>query len=685
MKTILLLVFLSVNCCAQGIFCSAIKGTWEPNNLVTKAGLVASYDPGNQSTLTANGTMAPGIGISQMLDRSMKIRTGNLLLQSETFNTTWGLTRCNAFGVVDDGAAGSGSFANTARTADPLGGNTADFVQEDTSATTTHYLLQTPSPAIVAGTILTLSVCAKMDTTSHGTNIMLASNSASYGKGFDLSTGTAVAVSGITAPTSSSITSLGSGWYLCSITWTGGASDQGRIYCVTNSAGTYTVTYSGNNTKGIFLWGASLVKSDWTQVTGPTLAQGYQVTTTAAYGPPDLDQTTAANQPLISRTDNAGNLLKQSEAFNTTWSRDHLNAFSSTDVNERSAGSGSFTNSAEYPDPAGGNSADFLQEDGTVTTTHSISQGLGTFTGSFSFSIWLRPVDRNYVRFYIAGGSGGSDVIASFFNISAGTNMTATTGGGGLNAVSSVGNGGVAVNGFYLCNLSGTLPNAGTTTVSIYFSATGASSTYSGDNTSGVLMWGASLTSSSWTPVTGTNAAQGYVSTTTVPIFPGVGGRSVLYFDGSAYRLQTPAATINQPASVYGLFNHWTWTANDAVFDGVNNSGGKLYQSATTPNIRFNAGTAGTELVPPPLGTWQVDKVVFDGANSRIATNNGAYVVSDANTGTMGGVTLGSAGTAGTTYWNGLSARLLVTTGMTNASAEESYMTWGLEKQGGIH
>lgn len=460
------LLFLLLSCVGAlaqgGAYCT--MSTWEPRNLVTKAGLVASYDPGNTNAGVFNpANYAPGNGVSALSNRvtlgtadllqttaanqPLITRTdnaGNIFRNSEVFQTTWALTRMNSFGATDTGATGAGSFANTSRTTDPLGGNTADYVQTDGTAALTHFVNQTP--IIPAGIELCFSLCAKADGI---TAVELNMTGGAYGKGFILTNGTMVAVSGDTAPTSSSITSLGSGWYLCNIVFTSEAGTVARIYALTNSAGTYTHAFNGNNTDGLFIWGASLTRT-------------------------------------------------------------------------------------------------------------------------------------------------------------------------------------------------------------------------------------------SWTPVTGTSSSLGYVSTTTQSIFPGLSGRPVLYFNGAAFGMKTAAFTLNQPTSIYALLNHWTWTLNDCILDGNTLASGKFYESATSPNLRGNAGTDMTEFVPPPLGTWQVDNIVFDGTSSRISTNAGAFVVSDANTGNMGGFTLGSAATAGTTYWNGLAARVLLCN-KTNAAAEDSYMRWGLLKQATLY
>lgn len=393
-------------------------------------------------------------------------------------------------------------------------------------------------------------------------------------------------------------------------------------------------------------------------------------------GTADLLQGTAANQPLLSRADNKGNILLQSEAFNTTWTLSGNNAFGATDTG--AAGAGSFANTARTIDPLGGNTADYVQESSGGTLHILVSGALNLPLTEYIFSVFLKGDGQTNVMLHSYGAGKGKG-----FNLSNGTalNVSGEAAPTSYGIVTDVG-----WNGFYLCWIQYTLPVVAES-VRVY-SVTNSAGTYTysyaGDNTKGFFAWGASLTPSTWTPVTGPTAALGYIPTTTVPIYSGLGGRQVAYFDGSAYRLATAAFTLNQPTSIYGLFNHFSWTLSDAVFDGNGLASGKFYESSATPKLRGNAGTDMTEFVPPPLGTWQVDNVVFDGASSRISTNSGAFVVSDANTSNMGGFTLGSAATAGTTYWNGLCGRVLICN-KTNSAAEDGYLRWGLLKQASLY
>lgn len=388
-------------------------------------------------------------------------------------------------------------------------------------------------------------------------------------------------------------------------------------------------------------------------------------------GSADLLQGTAANQPLLSRADNKGNFAVQSEAFNTTWTISKINAFGATDTG--ATGAGSFANTTRTTDPLGGNTADFVQEDGT-SGSHIVVQSLTIPEASLVLSVYVKSSGRTWFRMLI--GNGIADLVACYFQLTgSGVIGTAEIAGGASGAVGTITTNGLP-SGWYLCTLSGKISVSGSGSVRLYPATGDLTVNYAGDNTSGLFLWGASLRPASWDST--------YIATTTVPIYAGLGGRQVAYFDGSAYYLKTAAFTLNQPTEVYSLANPLTWTLNDAMFDGDTLNSGKLYQSATTPNIRYTAGTVGTELTAPPQGTWRLSTVVFDGASSRISTNSGPFTVSDAGSGNMDGFTLGAAGTVGTTFWNGLRGREIICN-KTNAAAESNYIRWGMLKQASLY
>jgi len=156
----------------------------------------------------------------------------NLLTYTEQFdNSVWGKARS--------------SVASNVVVA-PDGTLTGDKLVEDTSVTLSHYTVQ--SVTTTAATHST-SVYAKAAERSW---MLLENVTAGYSAYFDLASGLVGTISGGTA----SITSVGNGWYRCSITGTAtAASNAFRIYVAQSNN---TVAYTGDGTSGIYTWGAQL-------------------------------------------------------------------------------------------------------------------------------------------------------------------------------------------------------------------------------------------------------------------------------------------------------------------------------------------------------------------------------------------------------------------------------------------
>jgi len=169
----------------------------------------------------------------------------NLALRSDDFaNATWTpLQATIASNVI----------------ASPDGSTNADRLDEDTSATTQHQVIQ-QAPTLTAGQPYTFSVFAKA--ASH-TSFQMVFSTAAFGSGlfanFVLSgLGSVGASSGVTTK----IEQYSNGWYRCSITVasvTGGTG--GFIQCVANNNNSSLgrlPAYTGTGAQTVYLWGAQL-------------------------------------------------------------------------------------------------------------------------------------------------------------------------------------------------------------------------------------------------------------------------------------------------------------------------------------------------------------------------------------------------------------------------------------------
>ena len=140
----------------------------------------------------------------------------------------------------------------------PDGSSRADKLVE-TASTAAHSVRQTYGSALSVGQAVTVAVYAK--TGGAGRKLNLLGTYAVFGSGtgatFDLDTGTVINTVGNASNVS--ITSVGSGWHLCRVTFTASAAGTPELYFgLSNSTAIYP-SYLGDGAAGVFLWGAQVV------------------------------------------------------------------------------------------------------------------------------------------------------------------------------------------------------------------------------------------------------------------------------------------------------------------------------------------------------------------------------------------------------------------------------------------
>ena len=183
----------------------------------------------------------------------------NVCLHSEVFNNAFHFPfNLNAFG--------SGSVANTTATLDPYGTNVADYIQENSSASAQHSIIDIFA-GNVSGTTYTWSVFAKA---AERTIIQLANNAGGGGTAnFNLITGVATLTNGV----SCSMQNYGNGWYRCILTYNSTATGNHNVQIRLCDASGNT-TYNGTGNQGAYIFGA--------QLEAGSVATTYIPTTTAA-------------------------------------------------------------------------------------------------------------------------------------------------------------------------------------------------------------------------------------------------------------------------------------------------------------------------------------------------------------------------------------------------------------------
>lgn len=391
----------------------------------------------------------------------------NLLLQSQTLNSaSWSTTNSTVTG-------------NT--TTAPDGTTTAETVTDDTAAQA-HVCAQVVTTT--AGLVHTLSFFLKASTNNFAVVTLSSTTTQNYISAVvNLSTGAITETSTGTSATftSSSITSVGSGWYRVVITGSCTAgftrAEMGLAPAATgNSFATNgRVTYTGTGT-AVFVWGAQLEQRSaataYTATTTASITNYIPQLLTAASGVARFDHNPTTFESLgLLIEESRTNLLTYSEQFdNAAWTK----GLSSVTANTVVAPDGTLT-------------GDKLVED-TSNGSHLIRQSVtGLSSGStLTLSIYLKAAERTTAQIYFNDNASTANRVQADFNLSAGTTSSATNFGtftGATSSITSVGN------GWYRCTLSGVATGVTAVGNRLIIGTT----TYTGDGYSGLYIWGAQL------------------------------------------------------------------------------------------------------------------------------------------------------------------------------------------------
>jgi hypothetical protein len=378
-------------------------------------------------------------------DGLIKTATTNLLLRSEEFdNASW--SKVNTTITPDAIAA-------------PTGAITADLVTDSNDGAAVIHSTTTTNQSFASGLSYTVSVYAKAGT-QPGVDIILpsAAFTSTLSARFNISTG---AVASSSAGVTASIVNIGNDWYRCVATATATATVSSSTTVQIRIATASTSFYQGNGTGTIYLWGAQLEQSS-------TVGE-YIPTTSVINSAPRFDHNPTTGESLgLLVEEQRTNLLPRSEEFdNASWTKNNLTVSA---------------NSSAAPD--GLTTADKLVED-TATGNHRIFAATTSLAAntSHTLSIYVKAAGRTVIRVELRDSLGGFAV--QDFNL---TTLAITSAGSGTGTISSLGN------GWYRCTVTGTSSaSGGVGTVLFWALQTAGSTSYTGDGTSGLFLWGAQL------------------------------------------------------------------------------------------------------------------------------------------------------------------------------------------------
>jgi hypothetical protein len=416
---------------------------------------------------------------------------------------------------------------------------------------------------------------------------MLFVNTLNVGTVFDLSNGTTAGNAGFTAPTAASITSVGNGWYRCSITvTTTAASLSFRVYIMQNAT---TYSYTGDGNSGIYIYGAQLSDSASLDPYVPT--PGAAPSSTAYYGPRfDYDPVTLQPKGILveeART----NLLTYSEQLdNGIWTK---------------TGSTISANATTAPD--GTLTADKLQVANTASSQKNVGQTVGAISTTYADTVYAKASELSWL---VINQYDGSDR-RTWFNLSNGT--VGTTAAGTTATIEALSN------GWYRCRAVRLM---GTGSIQLVLNVADAdnSAVFVGTVGQGIFIWGA-------------QREAGAFATSYIPTIASTVTRSA------------------DVASITGsLFSQWygqsegTFVADSVVAPNVDGVVGNYYYSAsdgTISNMILSAEVNGTVSQVIAGGVTQFNETVGGEptgalkvalayqANNTVSSANGAIGTTD--------------------------------------------------------
>jgi hypothetical protein len=246
------------------------------------------------SNWSANNRVIGGVMKKIQVEPSTVIRTydsrSTLTSQKSTFSETTndfltGDGTTNLFlqsEAIDNAAWEKGLITVSANnTTAPDGTTTADRLVE-TTASGQHRTSNVTAIGVIPNVAHTFSFYAKPSGRNHVHARILAGGSATNGQAcFDIANGTFIVSAGTTA----TMTSVGNGWYRCTMS---AVVTVNTVVCYANLATSSSLTvpsYAGSTANGIFFWGAQLQSgTEATQYlqTTTTRADGYYTTTADA-------------------------------------------------------------------------------------------------------------------------------------------------------------------------------------------------------------------------------------------------------------------------------------------------------------------------------------------------------------------------------------------------------------------
>lgn len=305
------------------------------------------------------------------------------------------------------------------------------------------------------------------------------------------------------APLDGGIYSVGNGWYRVYLSWFGGI-DQALFYFSDRRGADQSdvygrIGYTGNGTSGIYVWGAQLE-------TGTTTPRQYVPTNTgnAISVFQSVLRTADRHEPRFDhdpKTKECRGLLVEKGLYNLfLWSEDFTKtAWTKTNCSMIDPYTNNILITGTVRNPNGEWTTNFLREDGTASAGHGISQSLSGLSQNYTYtaSIFAKAKDRSWLRIDVTTTTATYN---AWFDLANGRVGSVNTSGAATDAYWRI-----AIEdctyGWYRCKLYFYVRGGTTATVGFGLANANGNSTYSGNSTSGIYIWGAQFEYvGNWTP-----------------------------------------------------------------------------------------------------------------------------------------------------------------------------------------
>jgi hypothetical protein len=362
--------------------------------------VVTAAGPVGGGALVTGETDAMGIDFTYHTDlaKQMAVTTASVEVDSAPYSTltytspstkltrqsdgVWRYVNHNLFTNSEAFTAGTACTITSNSTTAPNGASTADTLVED-STNAQHFLGGFNTFGNTFPGVFSVWVKAK-----DRTWIILETDAdTSY---FDVGNG----VMG-TNNAGGTITSAGSGWYLCKI-----ARDNltGHVFirmATANNVGSYT----GDGTSGIYIWGAQIKRTPVKDAGGFTYATGYLATgASAKYDLPYEWDVSAVSQGILIEEQRANGVLRSQEFSDAAWTKQ-----------------GSTTTANQTTAPDGTSTADLFTAS-NATGIHNMFNDAGTVTAGTAYtgSVFVKPGTARYVTVAVPKTASGDGFYATF-------------------------------------------------------------------------------------------------------------------------------------------------------------------------------------------------------------------------------------------------------------------------------